>query len=217
MAEPSNLLVRLKIANLQERHAGVVEDETDRAVARADALEQYLGIAKMQPGLVEARYRASVLAGMLASTAETVVATRQPVCDELKLLAVTADALGDTLRGSPSWSRRRSSSCFGPGTRSCARRACAISSSSRASIAGSCGARPHLQTLPAGAQAWSGHVSHGALRTLVAAPRRSLRYMAFGGSWQAHYNAANFYALLYTRARALEDDAPSAFRLAGRH
>jgi hypothetical protein len=34
------------------------------------------------------------------------------------------------------------------------------------------------------------------------------RYMAFGGSWQAHYNAASFYALVHRRVRALQEGPP---------
>jgi hypothetical protein len=206
--EPANLLVRLKIANLQERHAGAVQDETARAVARADALEQYLRIAKMQPGLVEARYRASVLAGMLASTAETVVVTRQPMCDELTILGVGPGALAETLRELAELESTAVLQLLRPWyallreTR--LRHQLELKGFDRRQLRRTVLISRHClrvrkrgldTSLAARFELWWRH--------LVV----RYRYMAFGGSWQAHYNAASFYALLYTRARALDDES----------
>ena len=66
--ESTNLLIRLQFANLLERTVSAHEDEAGRrALKYARALNAYLRVAKLEPTVVEARYRASVLAAMLAS------------------------------------------------------------------------------------------------------------------------------------------------------
>jgi hypothetical protein len=66
--ESTNLLIRLQFANLLERTVSAHEDEAcRRALKYARALNAYLRVAKLEPTVVEARYRASVLAAMLAS------------------------------------------------------------------------------------------------------------------------------------------------------
>ena len=68
--EPTNLLVRVQFANLLERteNTDVASGDGRRAVKYARALNAYLRVAKVEPTMVEARYRASVLSAMLAST-----------------------------------------------------------------------------------------------------------------------------------------------------
>lgn len=61
--EPNNMIVRLQLANLSERQAG---EETSGVVNEARALAAYLKVAVERPELVEARFRASVLASNLA-------------------------------------------------------------------------------------------------------------------------------------------------------
>ena len=67
--EPLNALAPLVLANLYEGSVPV-EPGFLRARAQAQALRRYLAIASDWPALVEARYRASVLAGALATTLE---------------------------------------------------------------------------------------------------------------------------------------------------
>jgi hypothetical protein len=70
--EPDNALARLQVANLYERLAypsggsrGSKAQLEDTARKRAEALRRYLSIVQEWPWLVQARYRASVLAGAL--------------------------------------------------------------------------------------------------------------------------------------------------------
>jgi hypothetical protein len=67
--EPFNALVRLHLANLYERCVPSARG-FKRAHAQTHALRRYLSIASDWPELVEARYRASVLAGALATSLE---------------------------------------------------------------------------------------------------------------------------------------------------
>jgi hypothetical protein len=81
-SEPDNALVRLQLANVYERLATddpvgppkraptVLERET-KAKEQAEALRRYLSIADEWAWLVQARYRASVLAGVLAQSCAT--------------------------------------------------------------------------------------------------------------------------------------------------
>jgi hypothetical protein len=206
--EPSNLLVRLKIANLLERHAGAVPEQARRAEARAEVLAQYLQIAKVQPGLVEARYRASVLAGMLASTAETVPATQQPICDALNLLDVEPDAVADTLRELAELESTAVLQLLRPWytlvreTR--LRHQLELKGFDRRQLRRTVLISRHCLWVRRRGLRTSRWTSFELWRRQLVV---RYRYMAFGGSWQAHYNAASFYALLYKRARALEDDA----------
>lgn len=60
--EPGNALVQLQLANLYEQQAA------DDDARQADALRRYLDVAIKWPWLIQARYRASVLAGGLAGS-----------------------------------------------------------------------------------------------------------------------------------------------------
>jgi hypothetical protein len=84
--QPSNLLPRLQLANLLEQRYSAdgletgaenseltpeeLERERERVRARADVLRRYLDIGVARPDLVAARYRAGIMAGMLATTCE---------------------------------------------------------------------------------------------------------------------------------------------------
>jgi hypothetical protein len=68
--EPANALVRLQLANVHEQLAssepgGSITETRTKAMKQAEALCRYLLIAVEWPWLVQARYRASVLAGVL--------------------------------------------------------------------------------------------------------------------------------------------------------
>jgi hypothetical protein len=67
-AEPFNALAQLKLANVYE--VCVPDDQSyHRAMCQAVALRRYLDIARDWPTLVEAHYRAGIVAGALATTA----------------------------------------------------------------------------------------------------------------------------------------------------
>ena len=77
-AEPENVLPQLQLANLAERQAALLGAATTtptlaQARAQLAALLRYRDILRRRPGVVEARYRASVLYGVLATS-----------CDHLK-------------------------------------------------------------------------------------------------------------------------------------
>jgi hypothetical protein len=65
--EPYNALAPLQLANLYEANLPA-SPACDRAHMQAYALRRYLRIASDSPSLVEARYRASLIAGALATT-----------------------------------------------------------------------------------------------------------------------------------------------------
>ena len=65
VAAPDNMLPRLRIANCLERRAGTASG-TEQTSLRFRAREIYQEIAAREPHIFEARYRASVLAGVLA-------------------------------------------------------------------------------------------------------------------------------------------------------
>jgi len=70
----ANLLPRLQLANLREKQAGMngngAADPWANAKERARVLRRYLNIGVARSDLVAARYRAGVIAGMLASECE---------------------------------------------------------------------------------------------------------------------------------------------------
>lgn len=63
--EPTNILPRLQMANIDELDAAMVADKERRVVAQAQVLRAYLDLAMEHTELVEPRYRAGVLAAML--------------------------------------------------------------------------------------------------------------------------------------------------------
>jgi hypothetical protein len=63
---PFNALARLQLANLDERCAADASPG-DAALYQARALRRYLEVARLWPAVVEARYRASVIAAGLAT------------------------------------------------------------------------------------------------------------------------------------------------------
>jgi hypothetical protein len=72
VADPDNVLPRLQLANLAERQAalltiGTAQPTEAQVLAQLGALLRYRSILDLRPGLVEARYRASVLYGILAT------------------------------------------------------------------------------------------------------------------------------------------------------
>jgi hypothetical protein len=73
-SQPANLLPQLQLANLREKRAGMKQaaavDPWARPKEQAKALRSYLDIGVARADVVAARYRASVLAGMLATTCE---------------------------------------------------------------------------------------------------------------------------------------------------
>ena len=72
--QPANLLPQLQLANLLEKATGMDDDGTADAWAspkkQAKVLRCYLNLGVARSDLVAARYRAGVVAGMLASTCE---------------------------------------------------------------------------------------------------------------------------------------------------
>jgi hypothetical protein len=73
VGQPANLLPRLQLANLHEKQAGMnggAGDVWARAKEQGRVLRRYLDIGVARSDLVAARYRAGVVAGMLATTCE---------------------------------------------------------------------------------------------------------------------------------------------------
>jgi hypothetical protein len=92
--EPGNALVRLQLANLYEQQAEA------NAGLQANALRRYLDIACEWPWLVQARYRASILAGVLASSCkvDTSLETSAVVRSQLNPADVSPQQLADWLQ-----------------------------------------------------------------------------------------------------------------------
>jgi hypothetical protein len=67
-AAPDNMLARLRLANCLERRAGSATEPTLAAALRVEALEVYRRVTLREPNIFEARYRASVLLSVLADT-----------------------------------------------------------------------------------------------------------------------------------------------------
>jgi hypothetical protein len=68
---PSNALAQLELGNLEELLGGFVDDGALTARLQATALRRYLTVGEQWPQIVEARFRASVLAGVLAGSYRT--------------------------------------------------------------------------------------------------------------------------------------------------
>jgi hypothetical protein len=83
--EPDNALVSLQLANVDERLAKEGADLQAVAKSQAEALRRYLWIADEWAWLVQARYRASVLAGSLAAACADDPAARLGACEGLGL------------------------------------------------------------------------------------------------------------------------------------
>jgi hypothetical protein len=91
--EPGNAIAQLQLANLCEQMA------IDKPSLQADALRRYLDVAVEWPWLVQARYRVSVLAAVLAcSHANWTEQMRDDVVTSLKLPGVNMDTLQASLQ-----------------------------------------------------------------------------------------------------------------------
>jgi hypothetical protein len=64
---PFNVLARLQVANLYEQRKATTTNAAERISFQAEALRRYLQIAREWPGLVEPRYRVSVIAAALGA------------------------------------------------------------------------------------------------------------------------------------------------------
>lgn len=96
--ERFNALGRLQLANLYEACVPP-EPGIDRASAQSLALRSYLDIASEWPVLVEARYRASVIAGALATTCDDLrPEDKENIRRQLSFPNVTAQDLSAKLR-----------------------------------------------------------------------------------------------------------------------
>jgi hypothetical protein len=77
----ANLLPRLQLANLLERKAAskgeTPEELFEGAKRQADVLRRYLGIGVARSDVVAARYRAGIVAGMLATTCASLATQEQ--------------------------------------------------------------------------------------------------------------------------------------------
>jgi hypothetical protein len=77
--QPTNALVRLRLANLQEHDAAADDNGVPSWMATATALRMYLNLAAERPELVEARYRASVLATRIVDQLQDLSAAERDV------------------------------------------------------------------------------------------------------------------------------------------
>ena len=97
--EPFNALVSLQLANIFE---ALVPDDPplERATVQAATLRSYLEVASEWPQLVEARYRASIVAGALASSCDELQDPddRTEICNRLGLPGAHADNVSERLR-----------------------------------------------------------------------------------------------------------------------
>jgi hypothetical protein len=97
--QPSNALVRLRLANLRETRAVMRPFDDLRTVAEAGVLREYLDLAIERRELVEARYRASVLAARVAHDLDLLpVSERLRVRSALRMPAIALQDLGPTLQ-----------------------------------------------------------------------------------------------------------------------
>jgi hypothetical protein len=215
--EPRNLLPKLKLVNLDERTA-VNEGDVLR---QADVLRDYLNIAVERPTLVEPRYRASILASVLArmlvdkgedlpkqdreAIAESVgLNPAEPAAEELRALAaLETDAVMQMLRAwyVPLRHLRLRHRYEPAGTeRRLLKRAVAISRHCQAVRARlkPKGLFAAVQLRLRRALVWLVHLQLG--RATV--------------SWQAEYNAACFYALLDERTNEIRKGTSERIRRA---
>lgn len=92
--EPGNALAQLQLANLCEQIA-----QAQDLTGQVDALRRYLDIAVQWPWLIQARYRVSVLAGVLACSAVSAedpnvsAAEREAVARRLLMPGVSGESL----------------------------------------------------------------------------------------------------------------------------
>jgi hypothetical protein len=92
VAAPDNMLPRLRVANCLERRAGIASG-AEQTSLRVRALDIYKGISAREPHVFEARYRASVLAGVLADELPKTEIEKSDTFDMVALRALE-DLLG---------------------------------------------------------------------------------------------------------------------------
>jgi hypothetical protein len=215
-AEPRNLLPRLQLTNIDEGKLDpIIPGEKLQDVAKhADVLRGYLDLAVARPDFVEPRFRASVLASTLATVCggriegdDAAIAAR---------LGLPADDLPNALRR---LSARESEAAlqltrlwyvplrqfrlrhrYEPTgyERRLMKRGLAISSHC-------VGVRSLVGESKTWWAAWWAAIRLWCRRALVWLYHLQLGRASTG--WQAHYNAACFYALLHQRERMLEGGA----------
>lgn len=204
-----NLLVRMQIANLMEQRADrlprkTVEERIIRASARADALELYLRIATLVPRVVEARYRASVVATVLASAVKDEARQRRAAAARLSSVGATADRLVEQLSNVADSEGRAAMQLLQPWYTFVVdrrlRNELEPRSFERRQLKRTVGISKHCRRVR------DAENKTGPMTRLELAWRRfAVRsgHLGLGGlstGWQAHYNAACFYALLCQRA-----------------
>jgi hypothetical protein len=203
-AAPDNMLPRLRIANCLERRAGHATG-TDATRLRIRALNVYRGIALREPHIFEARYRASVLLSLLADALEkaedvdkqVLIALRDlPDLPKLRAEDTPADRLREfaqieakaarrELRRSATLRReRRLRNRLEPSGRE-RREVLRALRISRLAL------NARRQWSPGQPVPWQ----VGELQRLLWRARVRSHFLLRGG-WQAHYNAACFYAVL---------------------
>jgi hypothetical protein len=205
--DPRNLLPRLQVANLKEKKAASEASPSSQAKSQALALRDYLDIGVACPSLVPARYRASVLAGMLASlcelpeigiedaaeVAEILGLTPGRAIAELRELATTESRSASQLLGRfhVLFDKRRLRHRYEPTglERRELQRTVAIS------------------RLVLKLRALADDASQGWIRWLRFRIRvEQLGVFRLSAGWSAHYNAGCFYALLHAREVGRADE-----------
>jgi hypothetical protein len=93
---PFNALGRLQLGNLYEQRTATTEQHLLEARMQAEALRNYLEVAREWPGLVEARYRASVIAATLGATLQSSDAAL--IRERLRLRGTETGSLAQQLR-----------------------------------------------------------------------------------------------------------------------
>jgi hypothetical protein len=97
--QPTNVLVRLRLANLREAKAADTPLAGQRAIAEAGVLRLYLDLAIERPELVEARYRASVLGARVLKNLDTLpTQDRIRICSALRVPNTPLDELPRVIR-----------------------------------------------------------------------------------------------------------------------
>jgi hypothetical protein len=213
-ADSSNLLVRVQYANLLERSEaepidGEESPDGERALTQARALNAYLRVAKLEASFVEPRYRASVLAAMLASGFDALPETyKTDVRAAITIIQIpaadAAETFADLSRSEANGVLELLRPWFTLVRQGRLRHQLELSGFERSRLRKTVVISKHC--------VWVREVGDdNDLWTRIRLFRRRitvwLHLLSPSVGWQAHYNAACFYALLHGRAKRLREQS----------
>ena len=208
-AESSNLLVRVRYANLLERSKaepiGIADPGAQRALAQARALNAYLRIAKLEASFVEPRYRASVLAAVVASTFEDLPPPYQAEVRKAITMIDLPEKVEPTLRDLSRSEVNAVLELLRPWftllRHGRLRHQLELKGAERSQLRKTVILSKHC--------VWVRQIGYDNdpwTRARLWRRRLAVRLHLVNGTvgWQAHYNAASFYALLHGRAQHMK-------------